>query len=80
MRCARRIWRDNEPAVTAPPAAPPVVPPAAPPVVPPVVPIVAVGSDHAGYELKEVLAAHLRAAGREVVDFGTDGAAAVDYP
>lgn len=43
-------------------------------------PIVAVGSDHAGYELKEVLAAHLRAAGREVVDFGTDGAAAVDYP
>ena len=39
-----------------------------------------VGSDHAGYVLKEDLACMLRAEGHEVVDVGTDSEAPVDYP
>lgn len=41
---------------------------------------IAVGSDHAGYALKEVLAAHLRDAGHDVVDVGTHSTESVDYP
>lgn len=42
--------------------------------------IVAVASDHAGYELKEILKAELEQRGHEVVDLGTDGPESVDYP
>ena len=38
------------------------------------------GSDHAGYELKQELVEFLRALGHEVVDVGTYSTAAVDYP
>jgi RpiB/LacA/LacB family sugar-phosphate isomerase len=38
------------------------------------------GSDHAGYELKQVLVEFLRAEDHEVVDVGTCSTAAVDYP
>lgn len=41
---------------------------------------VAIGSDHAGFEQKERLRAHLTAAGREVVDKGTYDGDSVDYP
>jgi ribose 5-phosphate isomerase B len=41
---------------------------------------VAVGADHGGYELKEMLKARLRELGYEVLDCGTEGADAVDYP
>lgn len=41
---------------------------------------IAVGSDHAGFELKELLAEHLRAAGHEVIDVGTNSKESVDYP
>ncbi len=41
---------------------------------------VAIGADHAGYRMKELLAADLRAAGHQVVDLGTDSEAPVDYP
>lgn len=41
---------------------------------------IAIGSDHAGVELKQHLVAHLRAAGHEVNDAGTDGPGSVDYP
>lgn len=41
---------------------------------------VAVGSDHAGFRLKEVVTAHLRAAGHEVEDMGTHSPEPVDYP
>jgi ribose 5-phosphate isomerase B len=41
---------------------------------------VALGSDHAGYPLKEDLVVFLRDGGHEVVDVGTDSAAPVDYP
>ena len=41
---------------------------------------IVVGADHAGYELKETLAAEVRAAGYEVVDVGTDSTDSVDYP
>ena len=42
---------------------------------------IAVGSDHAGFDLKADLARYLAGAGHEVLDFGTDSAAvSVDYP
>lgn len=42
---------------------------------------VAVGSDHAGFELKEILRAELAAQGHDVVDLGThDASTSVDYP
>lgn len=41
---------------------------------------IAVAADHAGYPLKTVVIAHLRAAGHEAVDFGTDSTEPVDYP
>jgi ribose 5-phosphate isomerase B len=41
---------------------------------------IAVGSDHAGFALKEHLKATLAADGHDVVDLGTDSEEAVDYP
>ena len=40
----------------------------------------AVGSDHAGFELKSRLAEHLRRQGHEVIDVGTHSSDPVDYP
>lgn len=41
---------------------------------------IALGSDHAGYDLKEAIKKHLKSKGYEVVDFGTDSTDSVDYP
>jgi ribose 5-phosphate isomerase B len=41
---------------------------------------IAVAADHAGYELKSLLIAELRALGLEVRDLGTNGPDSVDYP
>ena len=41
---------------------------------------IAISADHAGFDLKEHLAARLRDAGHNVVDFGTDSTEPVDYP
>jgi ribose 5-phosphate isomerase B len=41
---------------------------------------IAVASDHAGFPLKEEIAAHLRQAGHEVQDFGATSAEAIDLP
>ena len=41
---------------------------------------IAVGSDHAGYELKERLASWLAESGHAVYDLGTHSADPVDYP
>ena len=42
---------------------------------------IAIGSDHAGFRLKELLKSHRLAKGYEVVDCGTDnGDISVDYP
>ncbi len=43
-------------------------------------PTIAVGSDHAGYELKQHLAERLRQAGYPVTDLGTHDTERVDYP
>ena len=40
----------------------------------------AIGSDHAGFEMKVALAKHLKELGEEVVDVGTYSADPVDYP
>ena len=41
---------------------------------------IALGADHAGYRLKIAVAKHLADQGHDVVDFGTDSEASVDYP
>ncbi len=41
---------------------------------------VAVGCDHAGFPLKDVVVDSVRAAGHEVLDVGTYSAEAVDFP
>src|SRR5262245_195595 len=42
---------------------------------------IAIGADHAGYELKEVVGHYLGKLGHEVIDLGTGNAmTAVDYP
>lgn len=46
----------------------------------PAKPRVAIGADHAGYPLKEVLKESLGASGYKVEDFGTFSPDSVDYP
>lgn len=41
---------------------------------------IALGSDHAGFALKTIVARHLSSAGHEVIDLGTDSEGQVDYP
>ncbi len=41
---------------------------------------IALGADHAGYLLKTAIMKHLAGRGHDVVDFGTDSEAPVDYP
>jgi len=41
---------------------------------------VAIGSDHAGFELKVLLAKHLADQGHDVLDVGTNSLEPVDYP
>jgi ribose 5-phosphate isomerase B len=41
---------------------------------------IALGSDHAGFTLKQDIAAFLAELGHEVIDHGTDSERAVDYP
>jgi ribose 5-phosphate isomerase B len=41
---------------------------------------VAMGADHAGYEMKHDLAEELRGQGHEVLDLGTHSTEAADYP
>jgi ribose 5-phosphate isomerase B len=42
--------------------------------------VIPIASDHAGFEMKEKLAQHLRSLGYEVNDLGTHSPAAADYP
>jgi RpiB/LacA/LacB family sugar-phosphate isomerase len=42
--------------------------------------IIVLGSDHAGFQLKQQLLAFVRELGHEVVDVGTDSQAPADYP
>ena len=42
--------------------------------------VLPVASDHAGFELKEKVIAHLKSKGFDVHDFGTFSADSVDYP
>lgn len=42
--------------------------------------VIAIGSDHAGYDLKQHLIGYLTKAGHQVVDHGTHSGESVDYP
>jgi len=42
--------------------------------------IIALGADHGGYRMKEMLASHLIQAGYQVLDCGTNSTEPVDYP
>ncbi len=42
--------------------------------------VIAIGSDHGGFELKEVIKAHLGKRGFSIDDCGTDSTKSVDYP
>lgn len=42
--------------------------------------MIAIGSDHGGYLLKEEIKKHLEEKGWEFKDFGTDSTASCDYP
>jgi ribose 5-phosphate isomerase B len=41
---------------------------------------IAIGADHAGFELKEPIIEYLKSAGHTVLDMGTNNTAPVDYP
>jgi len=41
---------------------------------------IALGADHAGYELKKIIKEHLGQKGFHVLDFGTGSSDSVDYP
>jgi ribose 5-phosphate isomerase B len=41
---------------------------------------IAIGSDHAGFEYKEILKAYLTKKGITIKDYGTDSTASADYP
>jgi RpiB/LacA/LacB family sugar-phosphate isomerase len=41
---------------------------------------IAIGSDHAGFQLKEIISTYLRELKHEVVDVGTHSTEPVDYP
>ncbi|NDA79312.1 MAG: RpiB/LacA/LacB family sugar-phosphate isomerase, partial [Actinobacteria bacterium] len=41
---------------------------------------IAIGADHAGFELKQHLISHLGALGHTVIDHGTNSTDSVDYP
>ena len=42
--------------------------------------VIAIGCDHAGYELKEKVKARMAAAGHKMIDVGTNSTESVDYP
>lgn len=39
-----------------------------------------IGSDHGGYELKEIIKEHLESKNIQYIDYGTDSLESVDYP
>jgi len=41
---------------------------------------IALGSDHGGYGLKELIKKHLQEKGLDIKDFGTDSTTSTDYP
>ncbi|KWX08175.1 ribose 5-phosphate isomerase B [Hydrogenibacillus schlegelii] len=41
---------------------------------------IALGADHGGFRLKEIVKAYVQSLGHEVIDVGTTSEAAVDYP
>ena len=42
--------------------------------------MIAIGSDHGGFEMKEIIVEHLKSTGHDVKDFGCYDKSSVDYP
>ena len=42
--------------------------------------MIAIGSDHGGFDMKELIVEHLKSAGYDVNDFGCYDKSSVDYP
>jgi len=80
-RIVQRVLRQAL-GLSSPPSSPETPAPAKPAktVAPEEPKIVAVGADHGGFEMKESPKADLTAMGLEVIDVGTHGKEAVDYP
>lgn len=64
----------------APANNPSPAPPTTSPPAPSAKPAIALGADHGGVAMKNVIAEHLRAAGYPITDLGTNSTEAVDYP
>ncbi len=41
---------------------------------------IALGTDHAGFKMKEIIKSHLKSKGYKILDFGTDNEVPTDYP
>lgn len=50
------------------------------PILPSALKIVAIGSDHGGFEFKGILSEHIETSGFKIVDVGTDSPRSCDYP
>ncbi len=69
----------HPPTGARPPRGVPHPAPSEPPPAPPRG-VIALGADHGGFPLKEILKEHLQAQGFDVVDCGTHSSDSVDYP
>ena len=79
-RVLKQVMGTSQPATPAVPAPLPAVKPAENVTQDPGRKVVAIGSDHGGYELKEILKTTLNELGYDVRDVGAYNKGAVDYP
>jgi ribose 5-phosphate isomerase B len=79
-RVLKQVTGASQPATVRAPAPLPAVRPAENAAMPPGRKVVAIGADHGGFELKEILKTTLNELGYDVKDIGAYNKGAVDYP